>query len=240
MGRSDKRADDKLRKVTITENYMPNAAGSCLIEFDNTKIICSASVEERVPPFLKGSGTGWVTGEYGMLPCSTKERVPREGRSRVGGRTHEIQRLIGRSLRAVVDLEALGERTVTVDCDVLQADGGTRCAGIIGASLALVDAGIPMRDMVVACAAGKIDGQIVLDLYDLEDKSGEADVPIAIMPNLGEITLLQMDGKLSKEEFERAMDMAMKACMNLHEKQKDALKNKYLELQKSIDVAGAE
>jgi ribonuclease PH len=146
MVRSDQRGLDKLRKVKITRNYIKFAEGSCLIELGNTKVICTASVEEDVPPFLNGKGTGWVTAEYGMLPRSCQTRIPREAaRGKIGGRTHEIQRLIGRSLRAVVDLTKIGERTIWIDCDVLQGDGGTRCASITGSFMALVDALIKLK-----------------------------------------------------------------------------------------------
>jgi ribonuclease PH len=139
--RNDGRGPEILRKVNITRNYLKFAEGSCLIELGDTKVVCSASVDENVPQFLKGKGTGWVTSEYGMLPRSCQQRVQREAvKGAIGGRTHEIQRLVGRSLRAVVDLPALGERTVWIDCDVLQADGGTRCASITGSFIALADA----------------------------------------------------------------------------------------------------
>src|SRR6266568_7303050 len=174
--RSDNRAPDQMRPVNILADYISTAEGSVLIEVGNTRVICTASVEESVPVFLRNSGRGWVTAEYGMLPRATLTRTPRESeRGKVGGRTHEIQRLIGRSLRAVVDMKALGERTVILDCDVLQADGGTRTAAITGASVALalalgklVAAGTlkssPLRQMIAATSVGIVDGAILLDL----------------------------------------------------------------------------
>jgi len=174
--RSDNRAPDQMRPVNIIADFVSTAEGSVLIEVGNTRVICTASVEETVPSFLRNSGKGWVTAEYGMLPRATLTRTPREAaRGRVGGRTHEIQRLIGRSLRAVTDLQRLGERSVLIDCDVIQADGGTRTASITGAFVALglalqklVDAGtltsVPLRDFVAAVSVGIVDGEALLDL----------------------------------------------------------------------------
>ena len=189
-GRPDGRAVDQLRPVRVTTGYLKHAEGSCLIEAGDTRVICAASVEERVPPFLKGKGEGWVTAEYGMLPRATTTRSQREvSRGAPSGRTHEIQRLIGRSLRAVVDLKALGERTVWVDCDVIQADGGTRCASITGAFVALVDglrrlrkqgtlAQLPVRDFVAAVSVGRVGDAIVLDLNYEEDSSAHVDMNV--------------------------------------------------------------
>ena len=174
--RSDNRATDQLRPVNVVPDYITTAEGSALIEVGNTRVICTASIEEAVPAWMRNSGKGWITGEYGMLPRSTLTRTPREAsRGRIGGRTHEIQRLIGRALRAVVDLGRLGERTVWIDCDVIQADGGTRTASITGSFIALglamqklVEAGTltaaPIRDFVAATSVGIVDGEILLDL----------------------------------------------------------------------------
>ncbi|HEU5452161.1 MAG TPA: ribonuclease PH, partial [Terriglobales bacterium] len=173
--RSDNRAAEQMRPVNIIPDFISTAEGSALIELGNTRVICTASVEETVPAWMRNRGKGWVTSEYGMLPRSTLTRTPRESaRGRVGGRTHEIQRLIGRSLRAVIDLAKLGERTIWLDCDVIQADGGTRTASITGAFVALglaigklVEAGTltaaPIRDYVAATSVGIVDGEIMLD-----------------------------------------------------------------------------
>src|SRR6266568_9397002 len=186
--RSDNRAPDQMRPVNILADYISTAEGSVLIEVGNTRVICTASVEESVPVFLRNSGQGWVTAEYGMLPRATLTRTPREStRGRIGGRTHEIQRLIGRSLRAVTDLQRLGERTIFLDCDVIQADGGTRTASITGSFVALglamqklVDAGTmshaPIRDFVAATSVGIVDGEIMLDLSYEEDSRAEVDM----------------------------------------------------------------
>ena len=186
--RSDNRAPDQMRPVNIIPDYISTAEGSVLIEVGGTRVICTASVEEAVPAFQRNSGRGWVTAEYGMLPRATLTRTPRESsRGRVGGRTHEIQRLIGRSLRAVTDLQRLGERTVFLDCDVIQADGGTRTASITGAFVALglaleklVDAGtltsVPLRDFVAAVSVGIVDGEPLLDLCYEEDSRADVDM----------------------------------------------------------------
>ena len=186
--RSDNRAPDQLRPVNIIADYIPTAEGSVLIEVGNTRVICTASVEETVPGFLRNTGKGWVTAEYGMLPRSTLTRSARESaRGRIGGRTHEIQRLIGRSLRAVTDLEKLGERSILSDCDVIQADGGTRTASITGAFVALglamgklVEAGtlssVPLKDFVAAVSAGIVDGEPLLDLAYEEDSRADVDM----------------------------------------------------------------
>src|SRR5215471_426905 len=174
--RSDNRAPDQMRPVNIIPNYINTAEGSVLIELGNTRVICTASLDETVPQFLRNSGKGWISGEYSMLPRSTLTRTPREvNKGRPSGRTHEIQRLIGRSLRAVTDLERLGERTVWIDCDVIQADGGTRTASITGAFVALglaleklVEAGtlpaVPLKDFIAAISVGMVDGEVLLDL----------------------------------------------------------------------------
>jgi ribonuclease PH len=186
--RSDNRTLDQMRPVSIVPNYINTAEGSVLIELGNTRVICTASVEETVPAFLRNSGKGWISSEYAMLPRSTLTRTPREvTKGRPSGRTHEIQRLIGRSLRAVVDLDRLGERTIWIDCDVIQADGGTRTASITGAFLALglaleklVEAGtltsVPLKDFVAAVSVGIVDGEILLDLSYEEDSRADVDM----------------------------------------------------------------
>jgi ribonuclease PH len=186
--RSDGRGACSIREVSITRNYTKHAEGSVLVAFGDTKVICTASVEENVPPFLRGKGTGWVTAEYSMLPRATHTRSAREAaRGKIGGRTHEIQRLIGRSLRAVTDLTLLGERSVIIDCDVIQADGGTRTASITGAYVALVDAmrmlvergslsETPIKEAVAALSVGIVEGEILTDLNYVEDSSAEVDM----------------------------------------------------------------
>lgn len=194
------RANDEMRAVKITRHFTMHAEGSVLVEFGDTKVICTASSEDRVPPFKKGSGEGWVTAEYGMLPRSTGSRMRREAtQGRQGGRTLEIQRLIGRSLRAVVDLAALGERTITLDCDVIQADGGTRTASITGAFVALKDAvtrlerrlgADPIHGQVAAVSVGIFDGVPVLDLDYREDADAETDMNV-VMNDSGHFIELQ-------------------------------------------------
>ena len=202
MRRSDGRAAGQLRPVTLTRGVMKFAEASCLVEWGDTKVICTATVEEKVPPFLRNSGTGWVTAEYGMLPRSSKQRIEREAtRGRVGGRTQEIQRLIGRSLRTIVELPRLGERTVLIDCDVLQADGGTRCAAITGSFVALVESlrdlrrrrvltALPIRDFVAAASVGTVQGRLVLDLNYAEDSSADVDMNV-VMTGSGRFVELQ-------------------------------------------------
>ena len=186
--RSDNRAPDQMRPISILPNYISTAEGSALIEVGNTRVICTASVEETVPPFMRNSGKGWISSEYSMIPRATLTRTPREvNKGRPGGRTHEIQRLIGRSLRAVADLTRLGERTIWIDCDVIQADGGTRTASITGAFVALglaleklVQAGtltsVPLRDFMAAISVGIVDGEILLDLCYEEDSRADVDM----------------------------------------------------------------
>jgi len=195
------RSNSHMREVTITRHYTRHAEGSVLVEFGDTKVLCTASVEERVPPFLKGKGRGWVTAEYGMLPRSTTTRSPREAsRGRQGGRTLEIQRLIGRSLRAAIDLSALGERTIYLDCDVIQADGGTRTASITGGYVALADAiGVlrqhgkvkrePLHGQVAAVSVGIYRGEPVLDLDYAEDSEAETDLNVVMNDNEGFIEI---------------------------------------------------
>lgn len=204
--RSDGRLLDQLRPVRIQTGYLLTAEGSALIEVGNTRVLCAASVEETVPPFLRNSGKGWVTAEYSMLPRSTTTRTPREiTRGRQSGRTHEIQRLIGRSLRAVIDMNALGERTVIIDCDVLQADGGTRTASITGAYVALAMAlrqyvqfgslkTLPIRDAVAAVSVGVVNGQPMIDLCYEEDSQAEVDMNV-VMTGGGRFVEVQATGE---------------------------------------------
>jgi ribonuclease PH len=200
MIRRDGRVPADLRPVRITRHYVRHAEGSVLVEVGDTRVICTASVEDRVPPFLRGAGQGWVTAEYGMLPRATNTRTPREA-GRTGGRTHEIQRLVGRSLRAVMELAKLGERTITVDCDVIQADGGTRTAAITGGYLALADclhqlqtAGKllqePRRDLVAATSVGLVAGKPILDLDYSEDSTAEVDMNV-VMTGAGRFVEVQ-------------------------------------------------
>ena len=221
--RPSQRQATELRTIRITRNFTCHAEGSVLIEMGNTRVLCTASVEESVPPFLRGKGQGWVTAEYGMLPRSTHTRTSREAaKGKQTGRTQEIQRLIGRSLRAVIDLKALGERQITLDCDVLQADGGTRCASITGAWLALHDAcaklvadgklaANPLRDHVAAVSVGIHQGQLVLDLDYPEDSDCDTDMNV-IMTGSGGIVEIQ--GTAEGEPFTRAQ---MDALVNLAE-----------------------
>ena len=200
MTRRDGRQPEDLRPIRLTRNYIKHPEGAVLVEVGETRVLCTASVEERVPPFLRGAGQGWVTAEYGMLPRATSTRTPREA-GRTGGRTHEIQRLVGRSLRAVVEMVKLGERTITVDCDVIQADGGTRTAAITGGFLALADClhGLqgagrllqdPLRDRVAATSVGLVAGTTLLDLDYSEDSTAEVDLNV-VMTGAGRFVEVQ-------------------------------------------------
>ena len=204
MTRHDGRAPGDLRPVRLTRRYTRHAEGAVLVEVGDTRVICTASVEDRVPPFLRGSGQGWVTAEYGMLPRATSTRTGREA-GRTGGRTHEIQRLVGRSLRAVIQLAQLGERTITIDCDVIQADGGTRTAAITGGYVALADAiqqlresgrllSEPLRDLVAATSVGIVLGTPVVDLDYVEDSTAEVDMNV-VMTGSGRFVELQGAGE---------------------------------------------
>ena len=233
--RADGRKADELRRIKITRNYIKSAEGSVLIEMGDTRVICTATVENSVPPFLRGKGTGWVTAEYAMLPRSSGQRIQRE-RSKVGGRTHEIQRLIGRSLRSVVDMQALGERSVLIDCDVIQADGGTRTASITGAYVALVDAlrhvknqrlieAIPIIDYLAAISVGIIDGKPMLDLCYTEDSTAEVDMNL-VMTGKGKIVEVQgtAEGEpFSREELDRLLALGEKGIRALVKIQKEIL-----------------
>lgn len=213
MTRPSGRQASQLRPLRITRQFTLHAEGSVLVEFGNTKVLCTASVEEKVPGFLKGKGEGWVTAEYGMLPRSTHTRSDREAaRGKQSGRTQEIQRLIGRSLRAITDLKALGERQITLDCDVLQADGGTRCASITGACIALYDAvnGLlasgkltvsPLRDFVAAVSVGIVDGTPVLDLDYPEDSNCDTDMNVVMTGSGG---MVELQGTAEGAPFTRA------------------------------------
>ena len=208
--RHDGRQPDQLRRVSLTRDFLRHPEGSVLVEFGDTRVICTASVEDRVPQFLKGQGQGWVTAEYAMLPRSTNTRMPRENRG-PGGRSQEIQRLVGRTLRAVVERSKLGERTFWVDCDVIQADGGTRTAAITGAYVALADAlgrlvaanvlpGLPLRDFVAAISVGVVQGNEVLDLDYAEDSSAEVDMNVVMT---GSGAFVEIQGTAEQTPFRR-------------------------------------
>jgi ribonuclease PH len=235
--RKDGRKNDELRPVKITKGYITTAEGSVLIEVGQTKVICTASIEEKVPPFLKDTGRGWITAEYGMLPRATSTRSIRESvTGRIGGRTHEIQRLIGRSLRSVVDLDKLGERTVWIDCDVIQADGGTRTASITGAYVALVEAmryavrnGIiennPVRSMVAAVSVGVVNGELLLDLCYEEDFQAEVDMNV-VMTDEGRFVEVQGTAEgvpFTKETLQDLLSLAEKGIKKLIKIQKESL-----------------
>lgn len=237
MARVDGRSPDELRPVTMTPGFMPNAEGSCLIEMGNTKVICTATVEDGVPRWMANKGRGWVTAEYSMLPRSTSERVRREvNKGRLSGRTQEIQRLIGRSLRAVTDLDALGERSVIVDCDVLQADGGTRTASITGAFVALSTAfeqleesdavaSMPLMDSVSAISVGIIDSFPCLDLNYVEDVKAGVDMNV-VMTGAGRLVEVQgtaEHGTFDREELDRLLDLATKGIGELTAEQEKTL-----------------
>ena len=235
--RCDGRRDDAIREVKITRNFNRHAEGSALIEFGDTRVICTASVEESVPPFLRGKGTGWVTAEYSMLPRSTHTRNQRESsKGKVGGRTHEIQRLIGRSLRAVMDLTLLGERSILIDCDVLQADGGTRTASITGAYVALVDAvswlssrGVisadPIREAVAAISVGIVNGRPILDLNYEEDSAAEVDMNFVMTSSnrFVEVQGTAEENPFTIEEMDNMRSLAMTAIARLIEIQGKAI-----------------
>lgn len=236
--RVEGRGSDELRPVNITRGYSRFAEGSALVEFGDTRVLCTASVEERVPLFMRGVGKGWVTAEYSMLPRSTETRTPRDSvRGGVSGRSHEIQRLIGRSLRAGTILELLGERTIWVDCDVLQADGGTRVAAITGGFVALADAlrwlyarkiidTIPLKCFVAAISVGKVDGDIVADLSYGEDSRAEVDFNI-VMSEFGDFVEVQGTAEgdpYSRRELFGMIDLAQKGITSLIALQKSSLK----------------
>ncbi len=238
MKRSDGREFKALRPVKITRNYLKHAEGSVLIQIGDTKVICTASVEERVPPFLRNTGKGWVTAEYSMLPRSTNTRTPRD-KSGGGGRAFEIQRLIGRSLRSITNLNVFGERTIWIDCDVIQADGGTRTASITGAYVALVDAfrkmvrngmieNIPVKDSVAAISVGKVEGEVLLDLNYEEDSKAEVDMNV-VMTGGGKFVEIQgtaEGGVFTKKEADELMKVAQNGIRALTRIQKKSLEGK--------------
>jgi ribonuclease PH len=237
MSRPSGRSTDQLRNVTITRNYTKHAEGSVLIEFGDTKVICTASVENSVPRFLRGKGQGWVTAEYGMLPRSTNSRMDREaGRGKQSGRTQEIQRLIGRSLRAVIDLKILGENTIKIDCDVIQADGGTRTASITGACVALMDAvnylketgkiqESPLIGMIASVSVGVYNGTPVLDLDYAEDSKAETDMNVVMNSDGGfiEIQGTAEGAPFAQDQLDKMLVLAKSGINELLELQQAAL-----------------
>lgn len=237
MERHNNRSNDELRPIKITRNYIMHPDGSVLIEVGNTKVICTAVVEDRVPPFLKGTGKGWVSAEYSMIPGSTKTRKPRDvNKGKIDGRSQEIQRLIGRSLRSVVDLDVIGERTIWIDCDVIQADGGTRTASITGAFVAMADAfygllkrkeisKMPIKAFVSAISVGIIKGETVIDLCYEEDSSADVDMNI-VMTNKGEFVEVQGTGEeatFTHNDLMNLISLATKGCHELYEIQRETL-----------------
>ncbi|MCU1552097.1 MAG: ribonuclease [Glaciihabitans sp.] len=239
MTRSDGRSVDQLREITIERGWSTQAEGSALISFGGTRVLCTASFTNGVPRWLSGKGKGWVTAEYSMLPRSTNDRMDRESvKGKIGGRTHEISRLIGRSLRAVIDMKALGENTIVLDCDVLQADGGTRTAAITGAYVALVDAiewarekkfiaqkAVPIIDSVAAVSVGIIDGEPMLDLAYVEDVRAETDMNVVVT---GRGLFVEVQGTAEGAPFDRSelnslLDLALGGAASLAEFQRTAL-----------------
>ncbi|MCK5286886.1 MAG: ribonuclease PH [Thermodesulfovibrionia bacterium] len=238
--RPDGRSADKMRSIKITKDFLMSAEGSVLIEVGNTKVICTASFDDRVPPFLKDRNKGWVTGEYSMLPRSTSTRTVRESsRGRVGGRTHEIQRLIGRAMRSVVDLTALGEKTIWLDCDVIQADGGTRTASITGAFVALMEAvryaqknkiitKQPVKDYVAAVSVGIVDGIPLLDLSYAEDARAEVDMNV-VMTGSGKFIEIQGTAETNpfdKKQLQELLTLAQSGIKKIIAQQKKVLESR--------------
>ena len=237
MSRVDERLLDELRPLTITPHYLRHAEGSVMIQIGDTKVICAATLEDRVPPWLKGTGSGWVTAEYGMLPNSSQERIAREStRGKVSGRTQEIQRLIGRSLRAIIDKKKLGERTVWIDCDVIQADGGTRTASISGAFVALAlglksahergDIGvIPIKDHVAATSVGIVDAEVMLDLNYYEDSRAAVDMNV-VKTGTGHFVEVQGTAEsdpFSNESLQELLKLASKGITSIVEAQREVI-----------------
>ena len=229
MVRFDGRRRDQIRPVKVTRNFTKHAEGSVLIEMGDTKVICTASVEEKVPPFLKGKGSGWVTAEYAMLPRATHERSPREAvKGKQGGRTLEIQRLVGRALRSITDLSQLGERSIWIDCDVIQADGGTRTASITGAFLALADAcmvlkkkelikKLPLTDYLAAISVGKVGGEVMVDLAYSEDSMAEVDMNV-VMTGRGRYVEVQGTAErtpFAKQDMDEFLALSWQAIQRL-------------------------
>jgi ribonuclease PH len=238
MIRQDGRKSSELRKLKIIKDYIKYAEGSCLVELGHTKVIATASVEDGVPHFLRGSGNGWVTAEYGMIPRSCKSRVSREAsKGKLGGRTHEIQRLIGRSLRSVTDMTKLGERTIWLDCDVIQADGGTRCASITGSFVALALAlekmkkdrllqTVPLSDYVAAISVGIIGGETAIDLDYEEDSKAEVDMNV-VMTGAGKFIEVQGTAErepFRKEDLNKLIALAQKGIEDIVRAQKNIIK----------------
>lgn len=236
MARPDGRRADELRPVKITRHFLKSTPASVLIEMGRTRVICAASIEGSVPPFLAGKGRGWVTAEYGMIPPSTPRRKDRDRGPKVDGRTIEIQRLVGRSLRAVVDMAALGERSIRIDCDVIDADGGTRTAAITGAYVALADAvemarsagqvtGVVLPSAVAAVSVGLVEGKPVLDLSYAEDSTAEVDMNI-VMTSAGRFVEIQGTGEeatFGRDELDAMLDLAAKGIRKLLKAQQEAL-----------------
>ena len=236
--REDGRTLDELRPVSFVRDFTEFAPGSVLVTMGRTKVLCTASLEDRVPPWMRGSGRGWVTAEYGMLPRSTLTRTPRESvRGKIGGRTHEIQRLIGRSLRAVTDLQRLGERSILLDCDVIQADGGTRTASITGAFVALalaleklVDAGtltsVPLKDYIAAVSVGIVDGEPLLDLAYEEDSRADVDMNIVMTAGrrFVELQATAEHQAFDELQLEKMMELGRRGIQQLLSKQQSVLK----------------
>lgn len=236
-GRCDGRAYDQLRPVTITRNFNKYAEGSVLIEMGDTKVICMASVEDKVPPFLRDKGQGWITAEYAMLPRATHDRSPREAvKGKQGGRTLEIQRLVGRALRSVVDMKLMGERTLWIDCDVIQADGGTRTASITGSFIAVADAfqalrkkgvikQLPLLDYLAAISVGKIDGKPMLDLAYSEDSAADVDMNV-VMTGQGRFVEVQGTAErysFDKKDFDEFLALGWQGIQSLVQMQKDLI-----------------
>lgn len=237
LGRIDGRRRDQIRPVKVTRGFTKHAEGSVLIEMGDTKVICTASIEEKVPPFLKGKGTGWVTAEYAMLPRATHDRSPRESvKGKQGGRTLEIQRLVGRALRAVIDTGRLGERTIWIDCDVIQADGGTRTASITGSFIALADAVTvlrkkdlikvnPLTDYLAAISIGKVGGQVMVDLAYEEDSHAEVDLNL-VMTGAGQYVEVQGTAEktpFNKKDMDEFLDLGWGSIRELVELQKSLI-----------------
>ncbi|MCX6384138.1 MAG: ribonuclease PH [Actinobacteria bacterium] len=235
--RIDGRSNDELRQVKVTRNYISHAEGSAFIEVGKTRVICTATVEEKVPPFQRGKGIGWVTAEYDMIPRSAQVRIIRpQTTGKIKGRTHEIQRLIGRSLRGVVDFQKLGERTIWIDCDVIEADGGTRCASITGGYIALFDCcrylveqkiitEMPVSDFLAAISVGIVNGEIMADLCFAEDSTAEVDMNVVMNSkgNLIEVQSTAENKAFSREDFNKLLDLSMVSIEKLFLIQKKVL-----------------
>ena len=235
--RHDGRKNDEIRDIKITRKYISHADGSVFIEMGNTRIVCTATMEEKVPPFLRGKGKGWITAEYDMIPGSTPRRIIRpQALGRINGRTHEIQRLIGRSLRAAVNLDMIGERTIWIDCDVIEADGGTRTASITGSFIALFDclqgmienemiSEMPIESFVAAISVGIVDGEILTDLCFIEDSNAEVDMNVVSNSkgNLIEVQSTAEGAPFSREQFDQMLEDASSAIEGIIELQKKIL-----------------